>query len=178
MEIPQKYWNCKVFLCLKLVNITQLNSLFVWYFWSSYCRCLIKLLKKWAQFINNYQKSTLGRPRKKQFVLKSCFFYVLPRHTNKMTDKGFSLFDECASRCVHLPLQEEECTSSWGNSKMYTSGSIASSQRVLTEIRESRTIAKTRISVESDTVSCLHIQIFFFYFHMSLKCFFKSLCPR
>ena len=116
---------------------------------------------KWAQFINNYQKSTLGGPRKKQFVLKSCFFYVLPRHTNKMTDKGFSLFDECASRCVNLPLQEEECTSSWGNSKMYTSGSIASSQRVLTEIKESGTIAKIakrRISVESDTVR--HLKTF------------------
>ena len=70
----QKYWNCKVFLCLKLATITQLNSLFVLYFWSSYCRCLIKLLMKWAQFINNYQKSTLGGPRKKQFVLQSCFF--------------------------------------------------------------------------------------------------------
>ena len=39
----QKYWNCKVFLCLKLATVTQLNSLFVMYFWSSYCRCLIKL---------------------------------------------------------------------------------------------------------------------------------------
>ena len=44
MEIPQKYWHCKVFLCLKLTTITQLNSLFVLYCWSSsYCRCLIKL---------------------------------------------------------------------------------------------------------------------------------------
>ena len=30
------------------------------------------------------------------------FFYVLLRHTNIMTDKGFNLFDECAARCVHL----------------------------------------------------------------------------
>ena len=43
-----------------------------------------------------------------------------------MTDKGFNLFDECAARCVHLFPQEEECTSSsWGDSKMYTSRSIA-----------------------------------------------------
>ena len=28
----QKYWNCKVFLCLKLATVTQLNSLFVLYF--------------------------------------------------------------------------------------------------------------------------------------------------
>ena len=49
-----------------------------------------------------------------------------------MTDKGLNGFDECASRCVHLPPQEEECTSSsWGDSKMYTSGKIASSQRML-----------------------------------------------
>ena len=55
-----------------------------------------------------------------------------------MTDKGFNLFDECAARCVHLSPQEEECTSpSWGGSKMYTSGSIANSQRMLTEINES-----------------------------------------
>ena len=41
---------------------------------------------------------------------------------------------------------------------MYTSGSIASSQRMLTEIKESGTIAKTRISVESDTVK--HLKTF------------------
>ena len=29
------------------------------------------------------------------------FFCVLPRHTNIMTDKGFTLFDECAAICVH-----------------------------------------------------------------------------
>ena len=42
----------------------------------------------------------------KQFVLQSCFFYVLPRHTNIMAGKGVNLFDECAVRRVHL------CTSS------------------------------------------------------------------
>ena len=64
-----------------------------------------------------------------------------------MTDKGLNLFDECASRCVHLSPQEKECTSSsWGNSKMYTSGSIASSQRVLNKIKETCAIAKIRIN--------------------------------
>ena len=72
----QKYWNCKVFLCLILTAITQLNFLFVLYFWSSYCRCLKKILTKWTQFINNYQKSRLGRPMKKQFVLQSCFLSI------------------------------------------------------------------------------------------------------
>ena len=99
----QNYWNCKVFLCLKLTTITQLNSVLVLYCCSSYCRCLIKVLMKWAQFINNYQKSTLGGPIKKQFALQSrfFFFYVLPRHTNIMTVKVFNHFDECASR-LHL----------------------------------------------------------------------------
>ena len=77
-----------------------------------------------------HQTSALGGPMKKQFVLRSCIFYVLPRHTNIMTNKGFNLFDKCASRCVHhLPPLEEDCTSfSRGDSKVYTSGSIASSQ--------------------------------------------------
>ena len=35
---------------------------------------------------------------------------------------------------------------------MYTSGSITSSQRMLTEINKSDDTAKIRISVESDTV--------------------------
>ena len=70
-----------------------------------------------------------------------------------MTDNGFNLFDECAARCVHLFPQEEECTSSsWGDSKMYTSSSIANSQRVQTEINESGTTTKIRIWVGNDTV--------------------------
>ena len=78
---------------------------------------MIRLLIKWVQFINKYQKSTLGGQMKKQFVLQSCF-YILPRHTNVMTNKGFSLFDEWSFRCVHLSPQEEEWTSSFlGKSK-------------------------------------------------------------
>ena len=53
-----------------------------------------------------------------------------------MADKGFNRFDKCAARCVHLFPQEEECCSSWGDSKMYTSGSITNSQRMLTEINK------------------------------------------
>ena len=63
-----------------------------------------------------------------------------------MTDKAFNYFDECAARCVHLFPQEEECTSSsWGESKVYTSSSIANSQRIETERNESGTIAKIKI---------------------------------
>ena len=89
----------------------------------------------------------------KQFVLLSCFFYVLPKYANIMTDKGFNLFYECAVRCAHLSPQEEECTSSsWWESKMYTSSSIANSQRMQTKINESGTKAKIRAYVENDTV--------------------------
>ena len=69
-----------------------------------------------------------------------------------MTDNGFNLFDEYAARCVHLFPQEEECTSSsWGDNKIYTSGSIANTERMLPEINESGAIAKITIWVENDT---------------------------
>ena len=122
-----------MFLCSKITTRTQLTFLFLLYFWSLQCRYLIKLLIKWIQFISNYQKYTLRKPMKKQVALP--VFYVLPRHNNIMTDKGFIIFDDCGSRSVYLFPHEEKCTtSSWGDSKMYTSGSIASSQRILTEI--------------------------------------------
>ena len=63
-----------------------------------------------------------------------------------MTDKGFNIFDECATRCVHLFPEGEECTSSsWGESKMHTSSIIGNSQRMQTEIKECGTIAKIMI---------------------------------
>ena len=69
-----------------------------------------------------------------------------------MADKGFNLFDECTARCVNLFPQEEDCTSSWGVSRMYTPRSIANSQRMLIEMNKSGTIAKIRIWAEIDTV--------------------------
>ena len=72
----QKYCNCKVLLDNIATTITQLNSLFVLYSLSCWCVCLMKLLMKRAQFINNYQKSTLGEPVTKQFILQSCFLYI------------------------------------------------------------------------------------------------------
>ena len=92
-------------------------------------------------------------------VLQSCFLDVLPRHTNIITDKGFNLFNECAARCVNLSPQEEGDTySSWGDSKMYTSGSIANLQRMLTETNEVGARAKIGIWVESDTAK--HLKTF------------------
>ena len=77
-----------------------------------------------------------------EVVCLAVFFYVLPRHTNIMTDKGFNIFDEC----THLSPQEEECiSSSGGDIKMYASGSIANSRRMLTEINEISAIARIRI---------------------------------
>ena len=74
-----------------------------------------------------------------------------------MTDKGLNPFDECASRCVHLSPQEEECIScSWEGSKKYTSGMIAISQRMLTEINESGAIGPvTKLKNLSDIHSIL-----------------------
>ena len=52
-----------------------------------------------------------------------------PCHNNILADKGLNLFDECAADFVLLCPQEKECTSSsWGDSKMYTPGTIANSQ--------------------------------------------------
>ena len=68
-----------------------------------------------------------------------------------MIDIGFDLFNECAARCVHLFPQEEECTSSsWGTIKCRHLAT--DSQRMLTEINKSGTIAEIRIWVESDTI--------------------------
>ena len=70
-----------------------------------------------------------------------------------MADKGFNLFDEYDVRCIHLHPQEEEwASSSWGDSKIYTSGSISNSRRMLTERNESDAIGEIKIWVESDTV--------------------------
>ena len=69
-----------------------------------------------------------------------------------MTDKWFIFFDECAAICVHLfPQKEEQTSSSRSESKMYISGSIANSERMLTDINESGVITKISICVESDT---------------------------
>ena len=58
---------------------------------------------KCTQFINNYQKFYTRRNKEEAVCLTVLFFfYVLPRHINVMIDKVFNLFDECASRCVHL----------------------------------------------------------------------------
>ena len=66
-----------------------------------------------------------------------------------MVEKDLNLFDECVAECVHLCPQVEECiSSSLGDSKIYTPGTIANSQRMPTEINNDGAIAKVRILVE------------------------------
>ena len=51
-----------------------------------------------------------------------------------MAEKGSNFFDDCFTECVNLCPQEEECTSSfWGDSKTYTPGTTANSQRTPTK---------------------------------------------
>ena len=68
-----------------------------------------------------------------------------------MTEKEFNLFDEYVASGVHLSPQKECTSSSWGDSKIYTFGSIANWQRMLLEINESGPTVKLRIWVESDS---------------------------
>ena len=141
-----------MFLCHKLITITQLNFLLVLYFWSTYCRCLKKLLMKWAQFINNYQKSYTRKTNEEAVCLAVLFFYVLPRYTKQRQVKGSMFWLMCFQMCTPVHLGRRI------NLFLFTSGSIASSQRMPTEINESHTIAKMRISVESNTVK--HLKTF------------------
>ena len=68
-----------------------------------------------------------------------------------VSDKSLNLFDECAAECVHLCPQKEECTSSsCGDSKMYTPGTIVNLQtdRAPTKINKNGAVAKVRILVK------------------------------
>ena len=43
---------------------------------------------KWAQFINNYQKSYTRKTNEEAVCLAVLFFYVLPRYTKQRQVKG------------------------------------------------------------------------------------------
>ena len=85
---------------------------------------------KWAQFINNYQFYS-RRSNDEVVCLVLLFSYVLPRHV--LPDVYIC---SLRKKGVRLLLTD---------SKMYISGSIANSQRMLTEINKSSAIAKIRI---------------------------------
>ena len=136
------------------ITITWLKFLFVLYYWSSYLSIEIW----WRYWWNGPNSSTTIKSIHQENQWRnssscSLVFCVLPRHTNIITEKGFNLFYEYATRCVHLFPQEELCTSfSWGDSKMYTSSSLANSQRMLTKINKRGAIVKIRVWLESDTL--------------------------
>ena len=53
-----------------------------------------------------------------------------------MAREALNHFDECTVEFVHLPSQEEQCTSCFrGGNKIYTPGTIAKLHRALTEIK-------------------------------------------
>ena len=88
---------------------------------------------------------------------KSFGHVTIARHNIKhvlwrATAARVAFYSRPGLRCVHLFPQKEDCSSfSWGESNMYTSGSILNWQSMLTEINETGAIAKIRIWVESDT---------------------------
>ena len=63
----------------------------------------MELLTYWAQFMNNYLNFRPERTNEEAVCLAVLFFYVLPRHANIMTDKGFNFFGECAANCLSVP---------------------------------------------------------------------------
>ena len=64
-----------------------------------------------------------------EFLVVLCL-KCITRYSNIMADKGLNRFDKCAARCVHVSPQEEECTSSsWGDGKICTCGSIVSQHK-------------------------------------------------
>ena len=92
----------------------------------------------WAQFINNFIKSIYQQDQWSSLNM-------LPRHTNIMTEKGFSLlWWICCEMCTSVPTER----------RMNKSAALllANSQKILTKINKKGSIDKTRIWVESDTV--------------------------
>ena len=78
-----KYWNCKVLLDIIANTITQLIP----------CLCyIIDLVSTeiWWSYWWNGPKAYTRRTRDEKICLLVLFFYVLPRHTNIMTEKDFN----------------------------------------------------------------------------------------
>ena len=66
-----------------------------------------------------------------------------------MVNKGFNLLDEYAARYINLsPLEENAFPRLEWNYKMCTTGSIANSHWILTEINKTSAITKVKILVE------------------------------
>ena len=68
-----------------------------------------------------------------------------------MSGKGLNVIDDCAGKWVYLRSQEAEWTSSsWGDSKIYTPGTIGNlkKDRASTKINKNGAVVKVRILVE------------------------------
>ena len=114
--------NCEMFFC-KWFKPGQTSNV-IW------------LSRTWLKWVDQWWSN----------VLQSCLFMYYWGILIIITDKCFNHFEECATRYEYLFLQEEEYnSSSWGESKMYSSNSIANSERMQTQINESVSIAKIRI---------------------------------
>ena len=77
-----------------------------------------------------------------------------------MAEKDPNIFDECVAECVHMCPQKEECTSSsWGDSKMCTPGTIENLQRMPNKKKQKRCCSQSKnFSGTSDTIS--HLKTF------------------
>ena len=129
----ENIWNYKELLGLVISIITKSNSLF---FLFSIQRIF---------FSDVYTRRTID----KVITLQSCFLDVLSKYSNIMVNKGFNLLDEYAARYINLsPLEENAFPRLEWNYKMYTTGSIANSHRILTEINKTSAITKVKILVE------------------------------
>ena len=94
-----------------------------------------------------------SRSRGKAVILRSCFSDLLLRHSKMLEDKGFNLFDESATKWVHLSslLPEGTVTCTYQEHRKFTEDANRN--------KWSGAIAKVRILVEIDTFKYLNIII-------------------
>ena len=78
-------------------------------------------------------KAYTGRISDKEITLKSGFLGMLPMYSNKMADKGFNIFDECAAQCLHFTVLPSR---------------RGASQMTPAAINKTSAIAKVKISVQ------------------------------
>ena len=126
-SLKPKYCNYKVLLGLIISIIRQLNSLLVF---PNSAEALSKF----------YTRSTCD---------KTIVYIILPWHSDLMADKGLNILMNVLLHVSPQAVRKKECTySSWGDSKMYTSGTIVNLQKKPTDINENSAISKVRIVVK------------------------------
>ena len=122
-SLKPKYCNYKVLLGLIISIIRQLNSLLV--------------------FPNSAE--ALSKFYTRRICDKAIVYIILPWRSDLMADKGLNILLHVSPQAV----RKKECTySSWGDSKMHTSGTIVNLQKKPTDINENSAISKVRIVVK------------------------------